>query len=371
MFSVSNYLKKRTEYLNSKLYQQKYTSQYFSIDYLNTIISQSLIVKLSQYRPLLLNEAMRIIPFISSINTSGSTSIVYKLTCSSGCYAIKVKKKEEYSAFFQNEITMRLDMINNKILTQTLFASEQDGVIMTKWIHGKVIKNMTDDQINAAFIKGLKLTMNMATEGLYDDDFTPSNIIYTSEHASLIDAGTLFSCKTENQVNPYDNELLSYNMFTRFLYKNAMVYFIRLERAGHKEKAYKIYKEFFHLFIEALDTFRNNIHGSTISNYYKLISNYYIKNYNDNILASYIRDKYLCHIFILMENLSDNYYDQNTTTRLRELISLLDDNYNLLKSRQELIVEDMKNSKEDCLNAYYKMLNTVLKKINNYDIVCQ
>ena len=366
MFSISEYLKKRNTYF----YKHQFHKREYSVDYLSTIVSREQILKLSKNIPTTLNKAIDIIPIISEIHTSGSTSIVYKLMHEAECYAIKIQKSERYSAFFQNEIGVRLIAIEgDRVLTQTLFASEEIGVIMSKWIQGEIIKNISDMNIWAAFNKSLLLTTEMAKKGLYDDDFTPSNIIYTNECAKLIDAGTLFLYDPEVNINPFDDELFFYNTFTRLLYKNIMVYFIRLERIGRGEKAYELYGIFLPLFIDALRELPINIHNPTILKHYESICNYYDANYQDNKYLSYIRDKYLCHVFILMENINDNYYDRNTIIRLHELICLININYDILKKRHFLIYEDIEDSKKNCLVKYKEILDKTLLYIENYGIV--
>lgn len=137
-----------------------------------------------------------------------------------------------------------------------------------------------------AFINILRLTISMAKSGLYDDEFTPSNIIYTNDDAVLIDAGTLFAYNPEVQINPFNNELCHCNIFGRLLYRIIMVYFIRLERIGRKEEAYKQYKLFLPLFMDTLYGFQKEIKNSRISSYYGETYNFYNLGYHKDISLS-------------------------------------------------------------------------------------
>jgi len=351
---MSDYLDKRSRYYEQTLFAKKSIAVDFSTNYLDAAIVETITTKLS-YCPLLLCEAQEILPSITDINTSGSTSIVYKVIFGQECLAVKIRKDKMHSAFFKNEIEKRCNE-NIKMLPEMFFASEKNGVIISKWIEGKTLKNIDTRYVHISLEKILSLTADMIKEGYYDDDFTPSNIIYTKECAKVIDAGTLFRCNTK-QLNPYCDGLSMQNMFSRLLYRNVMVYLIRLGRIGCEDTSFKIYKDFMPKFIDALKSIGELLSSNHLVSFW----NNYRDAYEQNILSSFIRDKYLCHMYILSENLADNYYDNHTTTRLKELIMLLENNYDSLSSNEHLIFEDINFDKKDCLLKYKAILEDVCK----------
>jgi len=135
---------------------------------------------------------------------SGLTAVVYHLKFGEQHWTLKQKRAESLvknvdgQTSFLNEVQRRRDLTLAKKKTpesfrhiiDTQFASYNDGIILSPWIEGELLTNLTGDVFRQIFTTIVNLELN----GLFEWDFCPGNILLDSQgEIKLFDFGYMYT----------------------------------------------------------------------------------------------------------------------------------------------------------------------------------
>ena len=187
------YLNFKQEYDNTVLRNLYSTKLNVETGDLSVLISEGFsmesLVTLFREIPTDINFAQKIIPNISLICSSGYTSCVYKLDGQSGrSYAVKVIKDNSVLPSIDLKASVKVEMVRRKefeniacdAIHRTIYASSDNGVIVTEWLNGVDIRKaypMGIDILPAT----LNSLLDVEMKGIFEWDMTLDNIIYNDD----------------------------------------------------------------------------------------------------------------------------------------------------------------------------------------------
>ena len=236
----------------------------------------------------------------------GSTAIVY--FGNSQCMKIKKENLDELT-----EKIYLNDLVNNYKIDNSLRAVlklpksfavfPSKHCVINSIVDGDLFKNL-DLSLQFSYVESLiKMVKSYIEYGYYDDDFTPSNIIFYQGDCYNIDLGYIY--KLTSGTNPYiDN--IRFNMLERMIYKNVMISILRLVRRGISD-GFELYKHM-HNILESTD----------FPEPFQSYKDLHISLFKENLLIKFEVDKFLSNYIVNIENKSDNYCGSKTYIRKEE-----------------------------------------------------
>lgn len=192
-------------------------------------------------------------PFVEKVYDSGLTAIVYCINVNGKRYnlkkkrdVIRVKNDDGYTSFL-NEVQRRRDFTELKRtqpndfihIVETIYASLADGMIVSPWIDGELVKEYKPYIFEQLFSTIVALELN----GLFEWDFCPGNIIDDGHQIWLFDFGYMYKHDPLIGINSNGMAEPLFHGIERFETRNFFDFVVRQQEKIGKEAIMLLYRQ--------------------------------------------------------------------------------------------------------------------------------
>lgn len=311
-------------------------------------------------------------PVVEEFFGGSATADVFRLNINGNLYTLKRKKSViqvatiDGQVSFMNEVQRRVELEElkkqgtfpklSKNLVETIYASFNHGIILSKWIEGSHVKIFNREIIDNLF----ETIYNLEINGFFEWDLAPGNIIVKDNNIKLYDFGYMYKFNPREEYNPDGNEFSHLYGISVFEIRSFYTWLIGIESQGIEEvlNELQIEKECALKYsIKKYEWLKENNADNNILEWQQSIIdelNWCLESKN-NLKELYISEKFKCFSYDVDADIRGEWCTQNTLYKIDEIIKSLEENYELFKkkgviysgyedlTKKEIIVEYKKN----------------------------
>jgi len=301
---------------------------------------------------------------------AGLTARVYRLRSAEGDWTLKRARSQalvrnvDGQTSFLNEVQRRADIEGLKrlpggwqrwsALIDTQYASFRDGIILSPWIAGDIVREWDEQRIAQL----LETVCALWVEGLFEWDLCPGNILDDGAQIRLFDFGYMYRFDPRHQFNSAGSgrDQTLFHPVERFETRSFCAYLLRLAHAQGDAAALQSFRGEKAIAIACYQRMRSAIAGRGADNH--------VLSWLDGILARwtqalradgagcYLVENWRSHVLDLHDDLSGQSCTPSTLLRADWLIAALRDHFEALQANQAFFWGDVGLSRAALITQY-------------------
>lgn len=290
-------------------------------------------------------------PYLRQTISSGLTGTVYQVQVGDHLYNVKRKRAEilvknpDGLTSFLNEVQIRRQIEQLRLdpgkaprfrnIVHTLYASHREGIIVSPWIEGSPLDQVTRPRLQSLFSTWLALEM----EGIFDLDPCPGNLLVQGDEVILFDFGYTYHFDPRNDYNPDGREFGLLHMAERFESRFLSQYLIELEDNQGQDAALEVYRMEKEV---ALDTYQRKLDWLRSLPAEKAVLDYvegFIREWEAGLQdraelnSLYRRETFLAYSMDAKDDLHGRSCTPATLKKIDRILDALRTEYSILKAR--------------------------------------
>lgn len=301
---------------------------------------------------------------------AGLTAQVYRLRSAAGDWTLKrartpaLVRNVDGQTSFLNEVQRRADIENLKrlpggqqrwsALVDTHYASFRDGIILSPWIAGDIVREWDERRIAQL----LETACALWVEGLFEWDLCPGNILDDGAQIRLFDFGYMYRFDPRHQFNSAGNgrDQTLFHPAERFETRNFCAYLLRLAHAQGEAAALQAFRGEKEIAIACYQRMRSAVAARG--------ADQQVLSWLDGLLAQwtqalrtggaegYLIENWRSHVLDLHDDLSGQSCTPSTLLRVDWLLATLRDHFEALQASQAFFWGDIGLSRAALIAQY-------------------
>lgn len=321
--------------------------------------------------------------------SGGLTAEVYKLKIGESRYTLKKKRLQilvenvDGQTSFLNEVQRRRDFEKLKKINRdnysgivdTIYANLNCGVILSKWIEGREIEKYDGDIIESIFFN----LYNIEIGGVFECDPSNGNLLLSENNkVVMFDFGYAYPFNYLTDFNADGIEEPLFHLAERFETRCFFQHLLDIQKTLGTDKAlslFKIEKEIaLKYYSLKLDSVIKNNGENIIIEYLEQFTNLWREclNNTDKLLNLYNLESFRSFLLDVHDDLSGKSCTPDTLEKINEIIGVVKNNYDFIKSQNALFFGDEKLGKKELLIKYENYRNDVisyqLKELEGFNL---
>ncbi len=313
---------------------------------------------------------------VEEVFSSGLTAIVYKININKRFYNLKKKRENilvknvDGQTSFLNEVQRRKNFFDFKStepenfshIVDTVYASLNNGFILSEWIEGEKISHFTEKNISDIF----KTHLEIEKKGLFECDLSLGNLLLDKNNeVRFFDFGYMYPYNPLIHYNSDGKELPIFHLCERLESRSLMQYLMDLENQPQQMmQTYETTKKL------ALETYLAKLHWLEKNNAAQDVIDWqksFIKLWEfgllsqSNLLNVYELESFRSYVLDVHDDISGKSCTPLTIKKIDKIIEKIKSNFTFLKSQNGLFWGDETLSFSDISNKYLKMREKVIE----------
>lgn len=315
--------------------------------------------------------------------SSGLTAIVYKICIGNRFYNLKKKREAilvkniDGQTSFLNEIQRRKNFYSYKStepenfinIVDTIYASLNNGFILSEWIDGEIVTEFNEKIISDIF----KTHLEIEKKGLFECDLSLANLLIdTNNNVRFFDFGYMYPYSPLIHFNSDGKQLPIFHLCERLESRSLMQYLMDLEKQPELmlqtfENTKKLALE---TYITKLYWLEKNNADNEVINWQKSFISFweYSLKSQDNLLKVYELESFRSYVLDVHDDISGKSCTPMTIKKINKIIEKIQNNYNFLKIQNGLFWGDEILKYPELYNKYYKMKDKVIEYQTEYKL---
>jgi len=317
-------------------------------------------------------------PFVIQTLKGGLTAYIYKIFANGKYWCLKKKRENilvkniDGQTSFLNEIQRRQDFEklkkdpirgkNYKNIIDTVYASNNKGIILSPWIEGEHINH------NKKMIKSLFDSIyHMEIEGIFEFDFCSGNLLVRDNEIILFDFGYMYKFNPLTEYNPDGKNNPVFHAAERYESRYFFQYLMDLETEMGINQVYKEFRDEKEI---VLNMYKKKILWLEKKNAQLDVINltkHFIHLWELGLASSegleklYALESFRSYVIDLADDLHGQSCSANTILKVDRILTILKVDYEFLKENNSLFWGDENESKEAIINKYRSKRDLVIK----------
>jgi len=308
--------------------------------------------------------------------SSGLTAIVYKISVGNRFYNLKKKRENilvkniDGQTSFLNEVQRRNNFYTYKLtepdkfsnIVDTVYASLNNGFILSEWIDGEIIKDFNEKIISDIF----KTHFEIEKKGLFECDLSLGNLLIDkNNNVRFFDFGYMYPYNPLIHFNSDGKLLPVFHLCERLESRSLMQYLMDIENQHQLmlqifENTKKLALE---TYIRKLDWLEKNNADNEVIAWQKKIINLWefgLKR-QDNLLKVYELEAFRSYVLDVHDDISGKSCTPMTIKKIDKIIEKIQNNYDFLKLQNGLFWGDENLNYSDLYDKYIKIKDKVIE----------
>lgn len=301
---------------------------------------------------------------------AGLTALVYRLRSSDGDWTLKRARAQalvrniDGQTSFLNEVQRRADIERLKrmpggelrwaALVDTRYASFRDGIILSPWIDGEIVREWDERRIRQV----LQTACSLWLEGLFEWDLCPGNILDDGAQIKLFDFGYMFRFDPLHRFNSAGSgqDQPMFHPAERFETRNFCAYLLQLSRTQGEAAALQSFRQEKDIAIACYQQMRSAIAergaSGTVLSWLDDILKRWTGAMRSGGSELFLVENWRSHVLDLHDDLSGQSCTPGTLLRADWLIATLREHYAALQSHQAFFWGDVGLSRSELIAQY-------------------
>ncbi|MBW3694569.1 hypothetical protein EK599_02625 [Vibrio sp. T187] len=316
-------------------------------------------------------------PYVVETFSSGLTAIVYHLHVDGVDWTLKCQRPQSLvknvdgETSFLNEVQRRRDLNlhkqNNpklfKHIVDTQYASFRDGIILSPWIVGEPLQQLTKNIFEQVFAT----IVNLELSGLFEWDFCPGNILLTpQQQVRLFDFGYMYQFDPTQHFNSNGTDTPLFHGVERFETRFFFDYLLKQSQVLNVQQQFDLYR------LEktcALDAYltkleklkQMNANSVVLTHHQTIIQTWQHALESDDALQDLMLvEQFRSNVLDLLDDIHGKSCSQYTLQKADFVVERIELHYELLKQKQGFFFGDESLTQAELINKYTALKQSAL-----------